>query len=71
MIATTKKFRPANGTIGESFMTDFCGTCGLFFECEIYQRAMNCNINDPDYPIEWICDEKDGARCTAYACRGK
>lgn len=59
------KFRPANDAVGETFMGDFCHACSRYPDCEIWPKAMLHDVEDPEYPDEWISD-KDGERCTAY-----
>lgn len=61
-------FRPANGTMGESFMADHCYRCSKWGElgCEIQARTMAFDTDDPEYPREWICTEDGGATCTAF-----
>lgn len=33
--------------------------------CEIQFNTMLYDIDDPEYPKEWVCDE-EGAECTAF-----
>lgn len=65
------KYRPSNGTEGESFMEDFCYRCAKDSErkpCAILGRALCFGENDPDYPTEWI-EEGGEAKCTAFVDR--
>ena len=69
----TQPFRPSNGDHGEWFMGQFCFQCKRDddehedYPCEILGRVLGLDIDDPDYPTEWIKDE-DGSnpRCTAF-----
>lgn len=61
-----EKFRPSNGTVGEAFMDDWCGTCAGYRNCTIRQKAMLYQIDEPEYPDEWIYDEDGEACCTAH-----
>jgi hypothetical protein len=66
-----KPYRPSNGTEGECFIASWCGTCGLsaapedLIGCSITGRTMLHDVDDADYPAEWIfADGKP--RCTAW-----
>ncbi|MDD3652440.1 hypothetical protein [Immundisolibacter sp.] len=79
-------FRPSNGTIGDSFIADWCGRCardkalreGVDIEecddnevCDIVSRTMAYRTDEPEYPSEWICDQDGrGACCTAFIPAG-
>jgi hypothetical protein len=70
-----KPYRPSNGTEGEMFAEQFCYECKRdekFQEtqngedsCPINAAACFLDVDDPDYPPEWITDEA-GYRCTAF-----
>lgn len=76
MSCAGKPYRPSNGTEGEIFQEDFCAKCprdAKFREdpekhegCEILARTMAYNVTDPEYPKEWIYDEKGEPTCTAF-----
>ena len=71
----TSRYRPSNGTEGEIFMNHFCDRCSKDAKyretldgsdgCEILANTLVFEIDDPEYPKEWIRDEK-GPRCTAF-----
>lgn len=61
-----EKFRPSNGTVGEAFMDDWCGTCAGHRNCTIHQKAMLYRTDEPEYPVEWIYDADGEACCMAY-----
>lgn len=80
-----KLYRPSNGTEGESFIADWCGTCerdhgmlrGLPLEecddnqmCQIVGNTFMFGVDDPDYPREWTYDKNDAPCCTAYVEAG-
>lgn len=68
-------YRPSNGTEGADFIDHWCGHCERDREfredpdagdgCEIVAATFRFDVNHPDYPKEWIEDEK-GPRCTAF-----
>lgn len=79
----TKPYRPANGTEGEIFYEQNCARClgerayrESNFEdgslgCPILARSYAFDVDDPNYPKEWVrddvpYDEPDNARCTAF-----
>lgn len=70
----SRPYRPTSGTEGESFQARFCENCihdAGFSEahpergCQILAATMAFDINDPEYPKEWIVDD-DGPRCTMF-----
>lgn len=74
-----RPYRPANGTDGMDFMDSFCDRCvrDRAFQkwyagegpeadsCPILAATCIYNVDDPQYPKEWIEDEY-GPRCTAF-----
>lgn len=68
-------YRPSNGTEGADFMDEWCNRCArdaAFREdpdncdgCSIAAATFAFEIDHPEYPKEWITDEK-GPRCTAF-----
>ena len=78
-------FQPSNGTIGASFIAEWCGNCardkalreGVALEecddserCDIVGRTMLYNVDAPEYPIEWIYDRDRQPCCTAFVQAG-
>lgn len=70
----SRPYRPSNGTEGEGFMARFCERCvrdraarqgNPADGCEIIVATMCLQVDDPDYPTEWIVDDM-GPRCTAF-----
>lgn len=78
-------YRPSSGSEGEWFIRKWCGKCerdkcqngskpaddcrdGDL--CQIIGKTMWLDVDDPDYPKEWIEDD-DGPRCTAFVEVGK
>jgi hypothetical protein len=62
-------YRPSNGTEGESFMGQWCSRCRKDSEekpCPIIGWTMAVDVDDPNYPKEWVQDAK-GPRCTAFS----
>lgn len=72
----SRMYRPTSGTEGEMFIGHFCRNCihGKYEHtrdindkpCEIISFSFMCDINDKDYPEEWIYDDKDKPTCTAF-----
>lgn len=61
-------WRPSNGTGGDIFRADWCDKCHREQgnrKCKIFTKTLIYDINDPEYPKEWI-DDDDGPRCTAF-----
>ncbi|MHC4566634.1 MAG: hypothetical protein ACYTE3_12850 [Planctomycetota bacterium] len=89
----TKPYRPSNGTEGMIFEEEFCLQCkkDRYHEtqdpadgCNILMRALAYNIEDDDYPEEWVWNPdqafEDGAlviggefgpRCTAFEAKNE
>lgn len=73
-----KKYQPSNGTEGMIFTENFCEQClherWCHFpdedkdedKCEIWNNTMIYNINDKEYPEEWIYDSDDNPTCTKW-----
>lgn len=80
----TDLYRPSSGTEGEWFIRQWCGKCERD-KCHNGSKPMDCctpedfcqiigntmlmDIDDPDYPKEWVEDE-NGPRCTAFVQMG-
>ncbi|WP_043619396.1 hypothetical protein [Chromobacterium violaceum] len=71
----------ASGLAGEWFISEWCAhcerdkcqngsvpmdDCGPDDLCQILGRTMFLDVDDPDYPREWIDDPEIGPRCTAF-----
>jgi Cu2+-containing amine oxidase len=67
---TTTAYRPSNGTEGAWFRREFCEKCkNNDFEsalCEILIASMIYQVEDDEYPKEWIRHEDGGVECTAF-----
>ena len=70
-----KKYRPPNGTDGEIFFDRFCEHCekdkasrmGDWTNgCQILSATLCFNVDDSQYPAEWIYDENNSPTCTAF-----
>lgn len=69
-----KSYRPSNGTEGMSFIERQCGDCVHDKEqretgengCSIIAAAMAFDIEDAEYPKEWVIDKDYGPMCTNY-----
>ena len=69
-----KSYRPASGAEGEWFREKFCYQCqkenypdGPF--CPILSATLAYQVDDPKYPKEWVHDNENGTRCTAFVRR--
>jgi hypothetical protein len=68
-----KKYQPSNGTEGAYFINEYCMRCIHCDpdpygpkQCDILLRTMVYNVNDPEYPEEWVYNENDQPKCTAW-----
>lgn len=71
-----KKYQPSNGTEGMFFIEKHCYNCihGKYEHtqrcednpCEILTNTMLHNVNDKEYPKEWIYNEYGEPTCTAW-----
>lgn len=64
----SRPYRPSNGTAGMIFEEKHCEVCSNFDEgsCDIYFNAALYEIDEPEYPKEWIYDENDIPTCTKF-----
>lgn len=69
----TQKYRPGTGTEGADFFGWFCDRCQKEREhretennpCDILSRTFAHEIDDPNYPTEWVHAE-GGPICTSF-----
>ncbi|MEE9222995.1 MAG: hypothetical protein V3V40_06020 [Nitrosomonadaceae bacterium] len=76
-----EKYRPCNGSEGESFMEDWCFQCardkhlseGKYYDecsddevCGIVAITMAYDEEDDEYPPEWTYDDRGKPCCTAF-----
>ena len=69
-----KPYRPSNGTEGEMFMDSFCYQCVHDDEfqrtgengCETLAKTLVLNIDDEEYPKEWVRDDKGYPICAKF-----
>ena len=67
-------YRPSNGTEGMYFQSAWCDNCWHDRHaekdpckgCQILANTMLYDVTDPEYPKEWVCNEKREAKCTKY-----
>lgn len=71
---TLTPYRPSNRTEGDIFHARWCAACEKSRPCRQDPDAQPCMIavyteaypiDAPEYPREWIIDER-GPRCTAF-----
>ncbi len=64
-----KRYRPANSSEGDEFMTRFCDRCsGLDREdgCSILIGSMLHAAGDDACPEEWVYGDDERPTCTAF-----
>lgn len=69
-----EKYQPSNGDEGEMFMERWCALCSKdnldheTFEggCPIIAYTMALQVDDPDYPKEWVISPDGQPVCTAF-----
>lgn len=76
--STTRPYRPSNGAEGADFISAWCGHCrrdadyqdGAGDGCPIVAATFALDVDDVEYPAEWICDDvptfDTNPRCTAF-----
>lgn len=65
-----EKYRPSNGSEGESFMAQFCERCihedWEEKNCPIIGLTMAYWEDEPEYPSEWTYDKEGKPTCTKF-----
>lgn len=64
-----KPYRPSNGTEGMMFESAYCDRCIHFVNdesCDILIDALIYEINEPNYPKEWVYDSNGNPTCTKF-----
>jgi len=65
-----KPYRPSNGTEGDMFQKKFCEKCVYDdYEngpCDILGDSMAFDLDDKEYPKEWIHDKNGCPTCTKF-----
>lgn len=73
--AALEPYRPGSGTEGMAFDDAWCAHCARDAAwreddrndgCDILSRTFALDIEDPDYPKEWIYGRDGVPRCTAF-----
>lgn len=65
----SNKYRPSNGTEGESFMERYCYRCkheSPQAPCPIIGNTMAHDVDDEQYPTEWIYGADGKPTCTKF-----
>lgn len=80
-----QKYQPSNGTEGEFFFSAWCAHCahdksmrdGKHIDeceegeiCEIIGATMRFNVEDPEYPKEWVYGMDGQPMCSAFVPLG-
>jgi len=65
-----EKYRPANGTEGEIFIDRQCSQCQKNMDgtklCDIIADTMLFNVDEDEYPSEWVYGADGQPCCTAF-----
>jgi len=66
-----RAYRPANGTEGDIFMSEFCYRCTKDHPetedyCDIIARTMALDVDEDGYPGQWIYGDDGRPRCMAF-----
>jgi hypothetical protein len=71
----TRPYRPSNGTEGLDFQDRVCAHCARYGDCGwgtldcrkgLIDRSMLFDVDDPEYPKEWVYTESGAPTCTAW-----
>lgn len=65
-----KPYQPSNGTEGVAFTEIYCDNCRyetIERQCSILTASLVNDIDDPDYPKQWIYNKKGYPTCTAFS----
>ena len=68
------KFKQSNSDQGSCFESDYCLNCRRYrrskqtddYYCRIRLYTFAYDIDDPEYPSEWIYQEDGSPTCTAF-----
>lgn len=63
------KYRPSNGTESLLFEEDWCNKCSKFNKCGIWLDAWAYEVDESQYPREWIFDDDGVPKCTVFAAK--
>ncbi len=68
-----RRYRPANGSEGMAFMDAWCCNCARDAngDCQILAATFVFDVDDPNYPKEWVEDAVRGPHCTAFVEQGR
>ena len=71
---TGQKYRPANGSEGDYFMSKWCDRCSKDdmennVMCPIIGQTMAFDVDEPGYPKEWQYGEDGKPLCTAFEAK--
>lgn len=64
----SKPYRPSNGSEGEWFFNTYCDRCWFdrTEDCPILAATLVYEVDDPEYPKEWVDDGDRCGRCTQF-----
>ncbi len=68
-----RKYCPSNGSEGEGFIETYCMHCKFCdpdpngeTQCLVLYNSLSYDVDDEEYPVEWILDDKDQPTCTKH-----
>lgn len=63
-----EKYRPSNGSEGDMFFSRWCAHCTKDEDenCSLILASLMCDVDDPEYPVEWCYGEDGQPKCTAF-----
>lgn len=69
----TVPYRPSNATEGDCFISTWCLGCAKHWDGggQVLARTFAHDINDPEYPAEWVRDLTGTPLCTAFLGEGE
>lgn len=64
-------FRPSNGTEGMIFEETWCDRCTHSMDCDLQFLSMIHEINESEYPKQWVHDAEGKPTCTEFEDKGR
>lgn len=61
-----RKWRPSNGTDFDLFSAAMCHNCQGKDSCMIVPLTKAFNVDDEDYPEDWVINDAGQPTCTAF-----
>lgn len=61
-----EKYQPSNENEGYKFLNAYCKNCAYKSDCTIVEVTMAFDVDDDEYPKEWIYGNDGQPQCTAF-----